>query len=119
MEESVLVRCSKDLAIGVIRLTEAVRRRNRFFVVIDQLLRSGTSIGANIHEGNYGASRADYIYKFQIALKECYETEYWLEIFQEPGVISSEEFEDLYGKCSRIRRMLSASIRTAKKNGRE
>ena len=67
-------------------------KRGRAVAVISQLLRSGTSIGANIHEANYASSRADFINKFQIALKECYETDYWLGLFKETHTITEEEY---------------------------
>ena len=84
-------------------------------MLLNQLLRSGTSIGANIHEANYAASKADFINKFQIALKECYESEYWLELFKETEMIAKEDYDDLYNKCSKIRKLLITSINTAKK----
>ena len=83
---------------------------------MNQLLRSGTSIGANIHEANYASSRADFINKFQIALKECYESDYWLDIFKETRMLTEKEFVDMHSKCSKIRRLLISSINTAKDN---
>lgn len=112
MKENLLVSLSKQFAIDIINLCLKLKDRN---VLINQLLRSGTSIGANIHEGNYAASRADFINKFQIALKECYETDYWLDIFKETKIISVDEHDDLIAKCSKIRTILIASITTAKK----
>ena len=85
-------------------------------MLINQLLRCGTSIGANIHEGNYASSKADFINKFQIALKECYETEYWLGLFKEVGYISAEEHNSFYSKTSKLRKILATSIKTAKEN---
>ena len=111
MKENLLVLLSKDFAIDIINLCMNINSKN---VLINQLLRCGTSIGANIHEGNYAASRADFINKFQIALKECYETDYWLSIFKETKIISSEEYDDLFAKCSKIRKLLISSITTAK-----
>ena len=81
-----------------------------------QILRSGTSIGANIHEANYAASRADFINKLQIALKECYETEYWIEIAQKASIISCDVAKTVLHDCGSIRRMLISSINTAKEN---
>jgi four helix bundle protein len=80
------------------------------------MLRSGTSIGANIHEANYASSKADFINKFQIALKECYESDYWLGLFKETKMITEIEYADMYDKCSKIRKLLIASINTAKGN---
>ena len=79
-------------------------------------MRSGTSIGANIHEGNYAASKADFVNKFQIALKECYETEYWLDVFCQSGIIQELEYKQLHAECNKIRKLLTASIQTAKQN---
>lgn len=111
MKENLLVSLSKEFAIDIINLCLNINNKN---ILINQLLRCGTSIGANIHEGNYAASRADFINKFQIALKECYETDYWLSIFKETKIISSEEYGDLFAKCSKIRKLLISSITTAK-----
>ena len=73
-----LIELSKLFAIKIIAICKLIREEREERVLVNQLLRSGTSIGANIHEGNYASSRMDFINKFQIALKECYETEYWL-----------------------------------------
>ena len=79
----------------------------------NQLLRSGTSIGANIHEANYAHGRNDFIAKMQIALKECYETEYWLSLLIESKAIDNEQILD---DCLELKRMLIASVSTAKAN---
>ena len=84
----------------------------------NQLERSGTSIGANIREAKYAHSKPDFIAKLQIALKECYETEYWLEIAQKDDIVSEEATRSLFHDCGTIRRMLIASINTAKENAR-
>ena len=93
-----------------------MRETKKHTVIANQLIRCGTSIGANIHEGNYAASRADFINKFQVALKECYETEYWLDIMKDAGIIDEDVYNEYYAKCSKIRKLLSASLRTAKDN---
>ena len=80
----------------------------------DQLLRCGTSIGANIYEANYAHSNADFISKMEIALKECHECEYWLEILFETNYITEETFNRLKSDCGLIRRMLIASCKTLK-----
>ncbi len=116
MENSNLVSLSKKFAVNIIQFYMKVKGTDRNNVLLNQLLRSGTSIGANIHEGNYAASRADFINKFQIALKECYETEYWLSIFKETNIILEEEYQQMYTECSKIRRMLAASVSTPKRN---
>ena len=116
MPENQLVSLSKAFAIDTINLCEAVFARKKAIAIINQLLRSGTSIGANIHEANYASSQADFINKLHIALKECHETDYWLDVFRASKIINDEEFTALYAKCSKIRKLLTASITTAKKN---
>ena len=78
--------------------------------------RSATSIGANIHEANYAQSKADFVAKLQIALKECYETEYWLELFVKSDFLDRDTAKKVYTDCGTIRRMLISSINTAKSN---
>ncbi len=85
-------------------------------VYVSQLLRSSSSIGANIHEAKYAQSRADFINKLEISLKESAESEYWLELIFKAGKISSDEYKELTHKCGSIRRRLIASITTAKAN---
>lgn len=116
MSETLLVDLAKSFSVQIIKLCNVLCQRNKATPIINQLLRSGTSIGANIHEANYAASRADFINKFQIALKECYETVYWLEVFHDACIINDEEFQTLYADCSKIRKMLTTSITTAKNN---
>ena len=114
MKENMLVDLSKQFAVDIINLCTDIKENRKSNVLINQLLRSGTSIGANIHEANYAASKADFINKFQIDLKECYETDYWLGLFKDTHMISDEEYRDLYAKCSKIRILLISSINTAK-----
>lgn len=116
MPESQLVTLSKQFAVDVIKVCEDMKNSGKGAALINQLLRSGTSIGANIHEANYASSRGDFINKMQIALKENYETDYWLAIFQEAGWITADKHKALFARCSKIRKMLIASITTAKKN---
>ena len=115
MKENKLVDLSKQIAVDVVNLCTEIKENRKGNVLLNQLLRSGTSIGANIHEANYAASKADFINKFQIALKECYESDYWLGLFKDTKMITEEEYEDMFDKCSKIRRLLIASITTAKK----
>ena len=116
MVENQLVTQSRKFAVDMIHLCDAMKARGKATAIINQLLRSGTSIGANIHEGNYASSKSDFINKFQIALKECYETDYWLSVFREAGMISEEEFNRAFLQCSKLRKLLIASVTTAKKN---
>ena len=85
-----------------------------FFV--KQIVRSSSSIGANIHEAKYAQSKADFINKLEISLKECSETEYWIELIFRKDKMSQSLYKDLRNKCGSIRRRLIASITTAKEN---
>jgi len=113
MKENKLVELSMDFAIKIIKLCEAIKGH---YSLMNQLERSATSIGANIHEANYAHGKPDFIAKLQIALKECYETEYWLELFVKSDILNRECVVDLYNQCGTIRRILIASINTAKEN---
>ncbi len=84
----------------------------------NQLIRSGTSIGANIHEANYAQGKNDFISKLEIALKECFETEYWLELLFETKYINEEAYKNIQRKCGAIRRLSISSVKTAKENKR-
>ena len=117
MKENMLIDLSKQFAVDVVNLCTEIKEHRKSNVLLNQLLRSGTSIGANIHEANYASSKADFINKFQIALKECYETDYWLELFRDTHIITEQEYKDLFARCSKIRKLLIASITTAK-NGK-
>lgn len=116
MKENKLVELSKQFAVDIINLCAKIKEGKKTNVLVNQLLRSGTSVGANIHEANYASSKADFINKLQIALKECYESDYWLDIFREVGMISEFEYKSKYDQCSKIRKMLIASLNTAKSN---
>ena len=83
-------------------------------IISNQIGRSGTSIGANIHEANYAQGKKDFISKLEIAQKECYETEYWLEILFETDCMNEEEYKSLQNDCGAIRRMLISSLKTIK-----
>ena len=83
---------------------------------VDQIVRSSASIGANLFEARYAQSRADFISKLEIALKECSETEYWLELLHRKGKLSDEQFKSLNNTRGIIQRKLIASVTTAKKN---
>ena len=114
MKENFVVDLSKQFAVDIVNLCTDIKENRKSNVLLNQILRSGTSIGANIHEANYAASKADFINKFQIALKECYETDYWLGLFKDTHMITVQEHDNLFSQCSKIRRLLIASITTAK-----
>jgi len=111
MSNNILVDYSMDFAVFVVNVCDGIKGRS---ALTNQLLRSGTSIGANIHEANYAHSKADFVTKLQIALKECYESEYWLELFSKTNIISSDIYAKAKNDCGRIRRTLIASINTTK-----
>ena len=115
MADSKLRDLSTDFAVKVIKLCDSVKGH---YSLVNQLERSSTSIGANIHEANYAHSKADFIAKFQIALKECYETECWIELFVKSELLNREIAKELYNQCGTVRRMLISSINTAKENGK-
>ncbi|MBR0509888.1 MAG: four helix bundle protein [Clostridia bacterium] len=115
MADSIMLDRAKDFAVAVIRLCREIKADKRESVLINQLLRSGTSIGANIHESKYAHSTADFVSKMQIALKECYESEYWLELLNRTDCISDEKYQAMISSCGSIRRMLISSINTVKK----
>lgn len=114
MKESELRTRAKKLALQVISICDEVDTRKGRGVLVNQIIRSATSIGANIHEANYASSKADFINKFHIALKECAETEYWVEMLMGCSAISEESGQVLLQECGVIRRMLVKSITTAK-----
>ena len=116
MSESVLRDKAKEFAKDIILKVKEIKNVHKEYVLTDQLLRSGTSIGANIHEAQYAQGSADFISKLEIALKECYESEYWLELLFETEYLTEEEYKKLAGKCGKIRKMLIASCTTVKNN---
>ena len=115
MKENKLIDLSKEFAVDVVNLCTVKNVSRKADVLFNQFLKSGTSIGANVHEANYASSKADFINKFQIALKECYETDYWIGLLKDTGIINQDEYMKMFDKCSKIRKMLIASITTAKK----
>ena len=116
MAESIMLDKAKDFAVDIVNICKTIKESKRESVLTNQLLRSGTSIGANIHESKYAYSSTDFVYKMQIALKECYESEYWLELLFRTKYLSKVEYDKLKNNCGAIRRMLISSINTAKKN---
>lgn len=113
MAENKLADLSAEFAVKILELTENIKGH---YSLSNQLERSGTSIGANIREAKYAHSRPDFIAKLQIALKECYETEYWIEIALKAGILSGDKVKSVLHDCGSIRRMLISSINTAKEN---
>ena len=116
MSNSILRDKSKDFAKKIVLLCRDMKEKRKESALINQVLRSGTSIGANIHEAQYAQGTKDFISKFEIALKECNETEYWLDILFETECMSEDDYKMTRGECGVIRRMLISSINTIKAN---
>ena len=110
---SILQEKSKDFALQMIKVCNEIKLSKRESVLTNQLIRSGTSIGANIREAMYAHGKADFIAKLQIALKECSESEYWLELLIESGYYEDKRILE---QCVEIKKLLISSINTAKNN---
>ena len=111
MAENKLEDLSIDFAVEILNLCDGIKGH---YSITNQLERSATSIGANIREAKYAHSKPDFISKLQISLKECYETEYWLELMQRAEILPN--VSNLMHSCGVIRKMLISSINTAKAN---
>ena len=114
MAESVMRDKAKTFAKQIILLCREIKDKRKESVLTNQLLRSGTSIGANLHEAQYAQGTKDFVSKLEIALKECHESEYWLELLYETGYIPNDQYKSLQNDCGSIRRMLIASVNTIK-----
>ena len=108
-----LVDLSVDFAVDILALVKKLKEQ-RENIISNQIGRSGTSIGANIHEAQYAQGKQDFISKLQIALKEANETSYWLLLLKKTAIISQEEYQTYSKKCEEIKITLIASINTAK-----
>lgn len=104
---------SKAFALQIIRVCNTIKATKKESVLTNQLIRSGTSVGANIREAFYAHGKADFIAKLQIALKECSESEYWLELLIESGYYKDTS---IIAQCIEVKRLLIASINTAKRS---
>ena len=105
---------SKAFAIRVVRLYQYLTEEKREYVLSKQLLRSGTSIGANLAEARYAISKNDFQAKLYISLKETSETLYWLELLYRTDYLSQEQFSGMYNDAEELRKLLSASTKTIK-----
>lgn len=116
MKENILGEKALPFAARILKLYRYLLKVKKETIVSKQIVRSGTSIGANINEGNYGQSRADFIAKLQISLKEAAETEYWLNLLILADYIEKPLGQSLLQDCRELKRMLVASLNTAKSN---
>lgn len=114
MSNSIMRDRAKEFAKNIVFLCRNMKAEHKEAVLINQLLRSGTSIGANIHEAQYAQGVKDFISKLEIAQKECYETEYWLELLFETDCIEENTYKSMRNDCGALRRMLISSLNTVK-----
>ena len=116
MKESIIKEKSYEFALRIVKLYQylTLGSEKKEYVLSKQALRSGTSVGANVREATRAHSKADFIAKMQIALKEAGETEYWIELLQETEYITEKAGESLLADCRELLKMISAIIRTAK-----
>ena len=117
MKENKLAELSMDFSVDIINLVRQLKE-HREAIISNQIGRSGTSIGANIHEAQYAQGKKDFISKLEIALKEASETGYWLELLHRTNYIDEQLYKSLSAKCTSLRVMLIASCRTAKENAK-
>lgn len=116
MKENILIDKSIDFATRIIKLCKYLEEKQKEHIISKQIIRSGTSIGANLNEAQYGNSKADFISKLHISLKETAETEYWLRLLFKSEYIDKRIFESLLNDCLELKKLLISSINTAKKN---
>ena len=116
MADSILRDKAKEFAKEIVFACRDMKNNKKESVLINQLLRSATSIGANIHEAQYAHGKADFVSKLQIALKESNETSYWLLLLSKTNIISPVEYNRLENLCKEIRITLIASVNTTKRN---
>ena len=116
MKDNILIEKSIDFGARIVKLHKFLKKEKKEHTISNQILRSGTSIGANINEAQYGNSKADFIAKLHIALKETAETEYWLHILEKSDYLEENLSQSLLNDCLEIKRILISSINTAKEN---
>ena len=112
--ESIAYQKALAFAKRIVYLCRHLNSEHQEYVLSKQILRSGTSIGANIAEARCGFSRKDFTAKIYIALKECTETLYWLELLYNTEYLSEEEYKSLHDDCEALRRMLSATTKSVR-----
>jgi len=118
MKENKLADLSMEFSVDIINLVKYLKS-NHESIISNQIGRSGTSIGANIHEAQYAQGKKDFISKFEIALKEASETGYWIELLRKTNYIDEQLYKTLSSKCASIRVMLIASCKTAKESSKQ
>ena len=114
MKQNILKDKSYDFSVRIVKLGLYLSKEYKEFVLSRQVVRSGTSIGANIEEAFQGESKSDFIHKLSIANKEAFETNYWLRLLRDSGLITESQAEPVIATCIELQKMLTASIRTSK-----
>lgn len=112
INESIALGKSKKFSIRIIKLYKYIKETKQDFIISKQILRSGTSIGANLAESRHASSEKDFLNKVYIALKESSETLYWLELLKETNYITNEQFESIHSDCLELEKMLTATTKT-------
>jgi four helix bundle protein len=115
LSNSIVAEKSKQFAIRIINLYKYLCSAKSEYILSKQILRSGTSIGANIHEALNAQSKNDFISKMSIALKEAGETEYWLELLHKTDYITDSKYDSILTDCAEINKMLISIVKTSKK----
>ena len=114
MKESVAHIKAKAFAVRIIKFVRYLEREKHDFTLSKQILRSGTSIGANVAESEHAQSRADFCSKLNIALKEAAEADYWLRLLHESGYLNKAEFQSVFSDCKEIEKLLASIVKTTK-----
>ena len=112
--EKVIQTKSFQFALRIVKLCNYLQTTQHEFIMAKQLLRCGTSIGANVAESEHAQSRADFCSKLNIALKEAAETDYWLRLLHEASYLNETEFQSVYADCKEIERLLASIVKTVK-----
>ena len=112
VQESPLQEKSMEFAVRIVALSRTLRDECKEFALADQVLRSGTSIGANLAEAAFATSKKDFLVKAKIALKECSETRFWLKLFIRSGIFPESRLVPLLSSCTELLRMLAATSKT-------
>ncbi|MBR4865437.1 MAG: four helix bundle protein [Clostridia bacterium] len=112
--ENAVVTKSFQFAVRIVKLCRYLQTEKKEYTLSDQLLRSGTSIGANVEEAQQGTSRADFTFKLTIALKEASESDYWLRLLRASDYLTEEEFSSVYADCKELERLLTSIVKSAR-----
>ena len=116
MSESIVANKSRQFAVRIIRLGQYLQTEKKEFILSNQIIRSGTSIGANIVEALKAISQKEFLQKMYIAFKECNETMYWLDLLYATDYLTEQQFQSLNNDCAELQKILSSITKTTKNN---